>query len=65
MDDLRGRNAPAKMSLGTAGKIVGAAIVAVAICGIGAYSYETGMWKPHPKQVVADSQLPSPTSPQQ
>ena len=35
MSDLRGRNAPERMSLGSAGKIMGAAIVAIAICGIG------------------------------
>jgi len=62
MSDLRGRNAPERMSLGSAGKIMGAAIVAIAICGIGAYTYETGVWtQHHPKQVVADNRLPSPT----
>jgi hypothetical protein len=61
MDDLRGRNAPAETRLGSTGKIIAATVLAVAICGIGTYTYETGMWKSHPKQVVADSQLPSPS----
>jgi len=61
MSDLRGRHAPERMSLGSTGKIMGAAIVAIAICGIGAYTYETGVWTQHHKQVVADNRLPSPT----
>jgi hypothetical protein len=62
MSDLRGRNAPAGVSLGSTGRIIGAAIVAIVVCGVGAYTYETGVWTPHhPKQVVADNRLPSPT----
>ncbi|HEY5047777.1 MAG TPA: hypothetical protein VII49_07160 [Rhizomicrobium sp.] len=61
MSDLRGGNAPTGMNLGSTGKIIGAVIVAVAICGIGVYSYESGMGKAHHNQVVASNSLPSPT----
>lgn len=64
MTDLRGRNAPEKVELGPTGKIIGAAIVAVAIAGVGVYTYKTGVWTPHHQnQVVASNQLPSPTPP--
>jgi hypothetical protein len=63
MADLRGRNAPGRVEFGATTKVVGAAIIALVIGAIGAYTVESGMWKPHPKQVVASNQLPSPTLP--
>jgi hypothetical protein len=62
MSDLRGNNAPAKMSFGATGKIIAATVVAVVIAGAAGYSIETGYWTPH-HQVVADNGLPSPSQP--
>ena len=63
MSDLRGTNAPAKMSFGATGKIIAATIVAVVIAGTAGYSVETGYWTQHSHQVVADNRLPSPSQP--
>jgi hypothetical protein len=62
MSDLRGANAPAKMSFGATGKIIAATIVALVIAGAAGYSIDTGYWTPH-HQVVADNRLPSPSQP--
>ena len=56
MSDLRGGNEPKKADLGSAGKIIGAAIVAAVVIGVGAYSYENGTFTRHPHQQMASNQ---------
>lgn len=45
------------------GKIIAAAVVVLGIGAAGVYGYRAGMWSGPPKQVVSDSQLPSPGLP--
>jgi hypothetical protein len=59
MSDLRGNNAPSEVSLGSANKIIAAAVLVLGIGAIGAYSVQSGMWAHHPKPAVTDSELPS------
>jgi|HubBroStandDraft_2_1064218.scaffolds.fasta_scaffold896502_1 hypothetical protein len=59
MTDLRGPATPLKKESNSTGKIIAGVIVAAAVCGLGAYSYETGQFTGQPKPVVADNQLPS------
>jgi hypothetical protein len=62
MDDLRGDKPETRN--GSSGKILAAFVVAGMIAAIGAYTFETGMWNSPPKQqVVADKDLPRPSSP--
>jgi hypothetical protein len=61
MDNLRGINT--QVETGNAGKIIGALVVALAIGAVGAYTYETGMWKSSPRQIVPNRDLPSPGLP--
>ncbi len=63
MSDLRGYKPD--METGSAGKIIGALVVALVIGAVGAYTYEMGIWKSPPRQVVASKDLPSPTPPWQ
>ena len=58
MSDLRGPKT--HVELGNAGKIVGAVVIAIAVGVVGVYSYEAGMWKSLPKEVVTSEELPSP-----
>lgn len=61
MSDLRGNSAPLEVKFGAAGKIVGAIVVLIGVCAIGAYVYQTS--PSHPKQAVSASDLPSPVLP--
>jgi hypothetical protein len=45
------------------GKIVGAIIVALAVCALGVYGHQAGMWNSPPKEAVPYSDLPSPGVP--
>ncbi len=59
MSDLRGRSAPAKMSVGGSGKAIAAVIVLLGIGALAAYGYESGQLRVTPKPVVTDHQLPT------
>lgn len=61
MSDLRGSAAPGKVKFGMTGKIVGAIIVLIGACAVGAYAYETRTSKP--KEAVSLDELPAPTLP--
>ena len=61
MSDLRGYAAPGKIKFGITGKIIGAIIVLIGACAVGAYAYETRT--KGPKEVVSLDQLPAPTLP--
>jgi hypothetical protein len=64
MSDLRGMTAPEKVELGDTGKIVGAAVIAIAVCAGGAYFYIAGTGKAAPhQQVVASNGFSSPALP--
>ncbi|HEX3674380.1 MAG TPA: hypothetical protein VHU87_08930 [Rhizomicrobium sp.] len=67
MSDMRGYVTPASsINISeNAGKIIGAAVVALAIATAGIYSYESGMWKVQPvtHSQVSDSSLPTATAP--
>ena len=59
MNDVRGIGTSTVES-GSTPKIVAAVVVALGFGAIGALTYESGMWNPQPKQVVASKPLASP-----
>ena len=62
--DIRGFNTPPHIETKDSNaRIVGAAVIILALASAGAYSYESGMWHSAPKQAVTASELPSPTPP--
>lgn len=63
MSDLRGRNKPERIRLGSSTKIIGAIVVALGFFAIGVYTYDTGVRAPQHRQVVANNQVPSQTPP--
>jgi hypothetical protein len=63
--DIRGFNTPSEIETkDNTARIVGAAVIVLALASAGAYSFEKGMWRSAPKQAVSTSELPSPTPPQ-
>lgn len=64
MSDLRKIHVSEETGAGKRGKVIGAAIVAVAICALGVYTYQAGMWNAPSGQAGPALDLPSPTPPQ-
>ena len=63
--DIRGFNTPPHIETKDSNaRIVGAAIIILALASAGAYSYESGRWHSTPKQAVPASELPAPSEPQ-
>ena len=63
--DIRGFNTPPEIETkDNTVRIIGAAVIILALASAGAYSYEKGMWHSTPKQAVSASELPSPLPPQ-
>ncbi len=63
--DIRGFNTPPEIeTVYPTGRIIGVAVIVLALASAGVYSYETGMWHSTPKSAVSAGELPSPTPPQ-
>ncbi len=58
MSDLRAIHQ--NIETNSSGRFIAAILILVAIGGLGAYSYEAGMWRSPPAQIVPDSALPAP-----
>ena len=63
--DIRGFNTPPEIeTVYPIGRIIGAAVIVLALASAGVYSYETGMWHSTPKIGRVRRRVPSPTPPQ-
>jgi hypothetical protein len=61
MSDLRITHSDMKIDKHTTGKVVAGALAALAIIGVGVYSYQAGMFRPD--SPVAYNDLPNPGMP--